>query len=541
MTDKDPTVPAERNNIRRPFRVDFLLVVANDIEKGAVTDTFVLPYLGDEDPLSYSWGDFSLKTGERVTVALLSLRDETGAGAAQVMVSKAVEILRPSYLIMVGIAAGASTDERVVGLGDVVIPPLIHHGASGKDETLRIRPIQQPSALLLAAADRTQQIESWKTSLNYEISPTKQSTTVTTHFGELISADRMAVPDEAYVKENIKKYPRASAFEMEGGAIAYVLRSASDSMHPPGFLLVKAISDMVFSDGNVSISGLKREEREAANREERKNWRPFAAHAAAHFVWHLINNFNIGKLRTVFHDRIWNLQKRPRSVHYNSGCIGVFGAVEPEEYSELSAQILNELTGHDGKRAFFTVCAYSPTALWEAIAGSEDKDRDGVSLEDQYEFAKEKFHHFAQFAEYATRDRNSVRILVMDKRYPHEKEWNLFLFLNGNIKAPAEITSPSWERGVPCWVVDREKLRSMQPAVRFLTDYVILGGDILLDYYHESGMLIISELQRHNCRKYYTTLCEYFWRTHKNATSKFVPLHKKHAELLATFGLGSQG
>jgi hypothetical protein len=87
---------------------------------------------------------------------------------------------------------------------------------------------------------------------------------------------------------------------------------------------------------------------------------------------------------------------------------------------------------------------------------------------------------------------------------PCSEAEELFFELNGN---------------VPCWKLHR----SSTTWTRFLTDYVIIGQEILLDYYDDSGILHVGDLIHRGEGEYFTDLFDSFIKTYREEGSNFRP------------------
>ncbi len=540
---------------RRALRVDFLLLTANPAETEAVREVFELPYSGPEPDIPYQWGRLTHPTdkGKSIIVALTWLSDEIGAPPALSRATDAVELLRPSYFVDVGITAGVYTEEAPLKLGDVVLVSFIRHGPPGRDGTVRERAIHQPSHRLRMAAEGVADEGEWKGALDFEKAPKRvREPACDVHKnGELVSADRFVLPYEDYVLRTLEKHPRTAAFEMEAGAIAYSLRHMGDHLHPPGLLFVKGISDLVYDKAKVQqMLLLEPNEREAINKRERRRWTPFASHAAAVYVRQLMLDLTTIQRRPANAECFWPAVGRRDAVHTNSRFIGLYDGVEPEDYSNLAAELLQHAASDRRGEHFFTVCAFSPRGLWEAIVGAaRRRGRTPETVDEVYESAMEDFPHFGKFAKHMQDhpQHSGVRVLLLDgldDRHTwlaanrgeetdvsktRADDWKLFLRLNGNLKDDAAV--PSWEQGVPCWAIDRDSLLRDRGRYRFNTDYVILGEEFLLDYYDESGILVASEVGTAHSSEYYVALRQLFHKLKRRRQSPFHRLEMLNDEV----------
>lgn len=531
MSDSIGATPLVKQTIKRHTpRVDFLLLTANDAEARAVAELFQLEYEGDEqDKVQFKWGVIPTLDGDRqAIIGVIWLCDDLGVTPAYSMTKKALELLHPSYLIVLGIAAGVSTYNEPRKLGDLVYGSLVRTG-SIKGMKLRERPIYQPSCSLFEAAELTRQRDSWRGSLDMtkrpgektEIGQQDIALRPNAWAGEVASADTFVTPGQGYVRTYVELYPKLAAFDMEVGGVGRFLREFSEMEQAPPYLLVKGISDLVYDQSKLEEYEDKSPAEVAeANKDEREKWKPFASHAATAFVKQLIREFNPPINRPAHPNMLWPSSRRGQ-VAVNSGCIGVYAAVEAEAYSALAAELLKHVVGAAGVdiepanhyKHFFTVCAYSPRALWNTIVQTAiRRGENPTTIKQVYGAALDYFPHFHTFIEHVrAHPKSGVRILLLEDfntwlpQKPEDcdgssctlsEHWKLFLLLNGYDMDGGGV-------GIPFWGIDRESLRRQGNAMRqyrFLTDYVILSNEFVLDYYDESGILIASEAARNEPR-----------------------------------------
>jgi len=541
-------------------QIDFLLLVANKAEVDAVCSMFNLRYFSTGVPVAYKWGNFKGKYSARsLKIAVIWLEDDYGAVRSYSYSRTAIELLHPSYFFILGTAAGASTPEERVLEGDVACATFIRHGPEGKRNSLREAAIQHPSPRLLQLARKTYDKKEWLTKINPSKYPEGEVGRLPSClFGEVASTNKMCDPMSDYVVKTISSYRKVIAFEMEAGGIATFLRELADVEFIPGLLFIKSISDIVYSDGMKqrvdNLNGANKDELlenlQKENNDQRNKWKHYASHVSTAFVYQIINDFPKELLRPANPDLFWPPTNR-LSVYTNTGCIGVYAGVEPDAYSKLAADLLSQVAlDHHDSGHFFSVCSYSPRELWEAIVRATEfkGDKTPTTTEEVFRSAEKYFPHFPIFIKHnMEHPRTGTRILLlddfndwlpkhkMDASNPHKtlrQHWELFLLLNGCV-------NNNIESGIPCFGIDRKYLKSRSSGdyrFRFLTDYVLLGGHYLLDYYDESGTLIASELCGKSQELYYYDLFKLLEENLGNVTgSPFKPLKTLNQEAVESF------
>lgn len=543
--------------LRAAVRIDVLLMTANPTEAAAANERLALEYEGEAgkapDILPYKWGYVtSTASGLPLSVALVWLSDDLGMIPAYSTAKKAIERLHPKYFIVLGIAAGVATNDVKLRPGDIVYSRFVRTGPIGRGNSLREAPIHQPSPTLVRASESLSRHDSWRNNVDAEkwqstlqacgLQKTTQLPKVVA--GEVVSKDGFVAPFDPFVCNCVKTYPKLAAFDMETGGVGRIILDMADRDRPPGYIFIKGISDNVYDRDTIDeFLRLTEEEREKINKEERERWKPFASHASVAFAYQLLCELPQTDHISAHPDMLWCPPHKP--VEVNTGCIGVYTAVEPEAYSALAARLLKHvaLEAPDEPHPndfehFFTVCAYSPRSLWDAIVQAALRQGETADdLEDVYRFAMEEFPHFRTFIEHAISYGSGVRILLLEdfrtwlpregqdaSRCTLPEHWKLFLKLNG-------YDENGSGKGIPFWGIDREALlraRKGNRCYRFLTDYVFLGSEFLLDYYDDAGVLIASEGARNSNRCYFMDLYELFLAK-RDRNKPFKPGEELHA------------
>lgn len=551
---------------RAAVRVDVLLITANRTEADAANELLSLRHeweVGEApNALPYRW-DYVTTPGSNspLVVGLVWLADDLGAVPAYKTARNAIELLHPRYFIVIGTAAGVATKDVCVRPGDVVYSRLVRFGPEGRGNTLREVAIHQPSPTLIDAAERLVRSSSWRTRVDDEkwksalkasgLPEEREPPKVVG--GEVVSKDGFVAPLDPFVSNCVEHYRKLAAFDMETGGVAKLCREIGERDRPPGYLFVKGVSDNVYDeDKNDDLQKLTIKEREMLNKEERERWKPFASHVSVAFVQQLLYELRLANHHPAHPEVLLCPLSKP--VEVNAGCIGVYTAVEPEAYSKFAARLLEHIAWDasreprlNGCEHFFTVCAYSPRTLWDAIVQAAERQRESVgTLKEVYEFAVQEFPHFTIFMDHVSSYGSGVRILLLEdfrtwlprhdqkdlSRCTMPDHWKLFLLLNG-------YDENGDGKGVPFWGIDREALlrvRRVNRSYRFLTDYVLLGREFLLDYYDDAGVLIASEGERNPNREYFMDLYELFLGKRKRATVKpFKTREELHAEAVEAF------
>jgi nucleoside phosphorylase len=186
-----------------------------------------------------------------------------GPVSAAVTASQAIEIIRPSRLLLVGICAGISPD---VQLGDVCVSEQIVDYDLGKirDGSYTPRWRAFPSDAALVRASKYLRDQSWSKSITTrrpDGSPLKPSV----HIGTILSGSKV-VADTTMVDALRAVWSQAVGLEMEGGGTA---AAAHEHHTHPGLILIKGVCDH-------------------ANAEKSDDWQAYAADAAGRYAISLL-------------------------------------------------------------------------------------------------------------------------------------------------------------------------------------------------------------------------------------------------------------
>ena len=497
-----------------PLRVDYILIAVNYYEVAAARRVFQLKRRTVERGLTYFWGTVQHEDKSLVTVVLLPLDDQQGPQTCAEKVRRAVEILSPSYLLLVGTAGGVSRKKARIKTGYIVVPAVIR-GGTLKDTRLRDLPLQQPAADLYEAAWSIDQSNEWRKLLKDEIlKELAANGRCKLDFSELVSTPNN-LPDikNQVLNRFVKDYPRMTAVEMEAAGLGIWLHSATKLTSPPRYLVIKGVSDLPYDEMRKRKFKSTSSKRKKANDKQRANWRFGVSCLSATFAKQLIRTYSHDE-KPVPYKRLW-CAKTTRTLQQFLGCSGVLYGVEAEQYSALAAEFLDGLNRrrHDNLH-FFTVCAYPPKRLYSLVLQSFNAGRTEPvepELVDLVNFARIQFPHFVEFSKYAEKyPGKCARVLLLDdfgtwcnKSNLNEKELKLFTDLNDHVE---------------CWGIDRRST----PA-KFLTDYVILGEDVLLDYYDGAGVLNVGDVSSRFNEDYFLKLQKHFRRSKRGAPFRGLP------------------
>lgn len=138
---------------------------------------------------------------------------------------------------------------------------------------------------------------------------------------------------------------------------------------------------------------------------------------------------------------------------------------------------------------FFTLSILDPQRLLESLRSlyNYQRNRDPMSpvpVSKLKTWAPAYFPHFKVFEQFAANPnqrKHCVRILLLDdfdtwSNNLTKENWTLLKAINAT---------------VPCWAIERAFLRNKSTLI---SEYVIVCERLMLDYYEESSMLIVTDL-----------------------------------------------
>ncbi|HEU4766469.1 MAG TPA: hypothetical protein VFS77_03815 [Pyrinomonadaceae bacterium] len=476
----------DTERILPPARFDFVVLTVNDVETSEAVKVLELTQEARELGLSYRWGSMRRKVGTNVSVALVSFNDKQGVAEAVNRTNDILQVLKPQYILVLGTAGGLQTNDKELTTGDVVISYLIQYGTfkDADRTTHRGLPVMPPNAELYDQAHEIAKYSSWLDQISNDVPrPTPGQPNVI--FKEIASTDLLlANLKQPILQHFMHNCPRIAAVEMEAGGVAMKLFSAQADERAPGYLVIKGISDI--ADRDIAADGSHQEN---PNQAERNSWRKYASHVSAVFAQKLISSFDPKRRWPTPLTRLRPPTLRG-SLQINSDCAGVFYNVTPEVYSEFTAYQLKRMSGHSdpNESLFFTLSILDPQRLWETLCRryNYNRNRDPTSLVPLSRlktWAPANFPHFKvldQFASIPERRKHCVRILLLDDfdtwhNTLTKENWSLLKAINAT---------------VPCWAIERAFLRNKSPLI---SEYVIICERLVLDYYEESSILIVTD------------------------------------------------
>jgi nucleoside phosphorylase len=271
--------PAEDKGGKKPGPmdtkgVDFLLVTALEEERDAVLDKLpgyqklppfkddIRTYFQAQLPMTFSDGE----TGNYRVIVMPLL----GMGRVQAATATADAITRwhPRYIMLVGIAGGVAA--RGVSIGDILIADQIVdyelQKLTSQDTQVRWE-VQRAHPRLLNACHNFMG-ESWQELLRIE-RPARSKPK--RHTGPIASGDKVIAFGDI-LERHREAWPKLIGVEMEAAGVA---TAAFQSSEPPGFFMVRCVSDL--ADENKGSADVEK-------------WRSYACDAAASFAIALLKS-----------------------------------------------------------------------------------------------------------------------------------------------------------------------------------------------------------------------------------------------------------
>lgn len=236
-------------------RADVLIVTITKVEGRAVIDIFEKANSAKSKIVSIDgqhYRDLGNINGSRAYMAIAEM-GSGGRGGSQEAVRKGIEALKPSAVIMVGIAFG--TDEKKQKIGDILV-----------SKQLLLYELQKiQNGKIISRGDKSHATPSLINWISHaEIDWNEANGRVTQ--GLILSGEKL-VDDIDYRDQLIQLAPEAIGGEMEGAGLYVACEN-----NKTNWILIKAICD--FADGHKS-----------KDKDERQK---LAAHNAASFVLHTL-------------------------------------------------------------------------------------------------------------------------------------------------------------------------------------------------------------------------------------------------------------
>ncbi len=247
---------------------DFVIVTALEEERDAIlrklqnysrtppSDEDIRTYYLCQVPTTYPDGTTALY--EIACVNLLGMGRQHATNAT----TDAINRWRPRYVLLVGIAGGVGKMD--IGLGDVLVADqIVDYELQKLTETgtqMRWEVHRSDARLLTAVRENTE--KKWLDMIK-EKRPTRG---IPRRFiGPIASGDKV-IASTAVLDALRADWPRIIGVEMEAAGVASAI---AQSVHKPGFLMIKAVSDLA-------------DEKKDSN--NTKNWRAYANDVAASYA-----------------------------------------------------------------------------------------------------------------------------------------------------------------------------------------------------------------------------------------------------------------
>jgi nucleoside phosphorylase len=241
--------------------VDFGIVVPLQVERDAV-----LAYLKGHTRVTddgvasrtYYRCAIPLAKGGHYEIAVVML-PQMGNVQAALATADLVNLFRPRYVIVLGIAGAIPVDS--MALGDIVIADQIFYYEEQKIEASNVEFRPRVVPVNPELYDRALHFVPafWPSSI--KVSAPMPNTKPTIHFGPVASGDKVVKTPE-FSSKLLQLHPKLLAVEMESGGAAAAALSAVARV---GFLSIRSICDF-------------------ANKDKNDLWHEFAAHSAAAFL-----------------------------------------------------------------------------------------------------------------------------------------------------------------------------------------------------------------------------------------------------------------
>jgi nucleoside phosphorylase len=296
-------------------RADFGIVTALPLELDAVlchcANTSKVTFEQDDTRTYYRCDlDTALGGSYQVVVTVLPRMGNVEAALAT---NDLIRLWHPRYVLMVGIAAGASASSQA--LGDVVISEHVVYYESAKiAQRVEARPRVLPADALLYDRALNFRSSNWYRALPSNVHrPDETNRVPALHFGPIASGEKVIADRDAveYLRE---LQPKLAAIEMEGAGVA---AAALGAVRRVGFLVIRGLCD--FAD---------------AAKDDR--WQAFSAHAAATFAAQLLRSAPVEpRSRAIQAQERRPPDLRPRGIDRSALFRSMNKALDLEEFKTL--------------------------------------------------------------------------------------------------------------------------------------------------------------------------------------------------------------
>lgn len=237
--------------------VDVVIITAVSVEWDAVVNELHPEGRGAWEPLStvadgyWEICLYQSRNDSRVHVRLALAKTRTmGLSAAASLTALAIQLFRPSHVVMLGITAGRQDKTKI---GDIVVPLELWDYGAGKWEEhegeLVFKPgeerrnleehVRQRCEILARKTEALQTIrEDW---MNRRTDREAHSTPVV-HFEPMVSGAAV-VSAEAIWRHVLRHNRKIIAIDMEAYGVAFATCNAAIPLYNPNFLIAKSVCD----------------------------------------------------------------------------------------------------------------------------------------------------------------------------------------------------------------------------------------------------------------------------------------------------------
>jgi len=308
--------------------VDFGIVVALKVELDAVLSQcshFKKEVHESEDNLTYHVGCIHSKAGEyKIAVTLLPT---VGNVSAAVATKDLLARYSPSYVIMIGIAGGASPKSQ--NLGDVLVSEevLYYELAKVKSDAYEMRTKTLPANPKLLDRARNFGDTTWNLSIQ-TAPPRPLPRASAAHIGPIASGEKVVANSE-FLSQLLRANSKIIGVEMESWGVVSATHSAPNML---GFLGIRGISD--FADSQKS-----------------DNWQRYAAESAASWAIRFLESGPVapkGTLELAASPRV-DQPQIPRGVRLQWN--GTSGSQWRVEMNEVTTTDKTEITTQTGSKS----------------------------------------------------------------------------------------------------------------------------------------------------------------------------------------------
>lgn len=279
-------------------RADFAIITVIPEESAAVLKVFPLKELKGFDRLFY-FGKITSSENDKEHAVLLARCLARGNNSANTLTAEVINLFKPTYVVVVGIAGGVSGRDDI-RLGDVVVHDDLQYyelvKQSSGENLPRTMMVQSPSAALLYAAEKVRARGQWSANIK-SIRPTEPDIAPKLLIGQILTGEKlMGDPNAKELRALLTTFDKALAVEMESGGVGRAIYE-NQANCPSGFLVVRGISDFCNIEGN---------------QETRDAWKVYASESAATAASAIIQAISARSTRHDEHFEQYKMRLRSR-------------------------------------------------------------------------------------------------------------------------------------------------------------------------------------------------------------------------------------